>query len=121
MNDEENKNRGYLHTGWGWRCFFIAPLVILAISGMGAIVMWLWNCTIPALFPTVGTLTYWHAIGLLILCKILFGGFRGGRHRGWRHRHFARAAWNEKWGQMSEEEKAKFKEEWKTRCRGGRC
>jgi hypothetical protein len=117
---DENKNMGYSRGGWGWKCLFILPLVALVIFGVGYIVMTLWNCIIPGLFPTVGTLTYWHAIGLLLLCKILFGGFHGRRHGGWRGRRRMRAEWNEKWSQMNDEEKAKFKEEWKTRC-GTRC
>ena len=61
----------------------IAPL---AIAGMvlftflgGEVVMRLWNWLLPPLFgwPVV---TFWQALGLLALCRILFGGF--GRHGG---------------------------------------
>jgi hypothetical protein len=120
MSDEENKNMGYGRRSWGWKCIFILPLVALAIFVAGAVVMGLWNCVMPNLFPTVGLLTYWHALGLLLLCKILFGGFRKGYHGGWRGRRMHNAAWKEKWSQMSDEEKAKFKEQWKSRC-NDRC
>ncbi|HSY76043.1 MAG TPA: HMG-box domain-containing protein [Bacteroidia bacterium] len=119
MSNEENTNMGYRRGGWGWKCLFILPLVALAIFGIGYIVMSLWNCVMPSLFPSIGLLTYWHAIGLLILSKILFGGFHR-HHGGWRGRRRMNAAWKEKWANMSEEEKAKFKDEWKTRCQG-RC
>ena len=63
------------------RCAAIA----LVIVGVGAfIVMELWNWILP---EAAGwhAITYWQALGLLILSKILFGfPFRGGR--GWRHR-----------------------------------
>lgn len=119
MTNEENKNMNYPRRGWGWKCFFIFPLVVLAAIVAGSVVMALWNWIIPSLFPTlnIGTLTYWHALGLLLLCKILFGGFhrRGGCHCGWRGRRM-NAAWKEKWMQMSDEDKAKFKEQWRSRC-----
>jgi hypothetical protein len=117
MSDEEVKNMGYCRPGGGWKWLFIAPLIIGAMLGVSYIVMLLWNCIIPGLFPSVNPLTYWHAVGLLILCKILFGGFRKGGHRGgWKQRRMMHRAWKEKWMNMSDEEKAKFKEEWRTRC-----
>ena len=121
MSDEEMithmQNR---RKQWGRKCLLIIPLVILAIFAVGAIVMQLWNCIIPTLFPTVGLLTSWHAIGLLILRKLLFSSFKGGHRGGWAGRRRMQQAWKEKWMHMSDEEKAKFKDEWKNRC-GGRC
>jgi hypothetical protein len=119
MNDMKNQRRR-----WGRKAFIIVPLVILAIFALGYIVMALWNCIIPSLFPTlnIAALTYWHALGLLLLCKILFVGFHKGGHHGggFRGRHRMHAAWKEKWMQMNDEEKAKFKEQWKSRC-NDRC
>ena len=62
-----------------------APLVILAILLFiaigGAIVMGLWNWLLPALFDGP-RITFWQAVGILALCRILFGGFgRHGCHR----------------------------------------
>ncbi|HTB05987.1 MAG TPA: hypothetical protein VK806_03465 [Bacteroidia bacterium] len=122
MTNEGEKQMGYCRSGWGWKCLFFLPLAIGAFLGIGYIVMLLWNAIIPGLFASAGTLTYCHALGLLVLCKILFGGFRGKRcgcGGGWRGRRHMNAAWKEKWSGMTEEEKAKFKEEWKNRC-GGR-
>ena len=70
---------------------WIAPLAILgmilfAFIG-GQIVMHLWNWLLPPLFG-FREIGFWQAIGLLILCRILFGGFGmngGGRHRSGRH------------------------------------
>ncbi|MFA5909359.1 MAG: hypothetical protein WC815_11315 [Vicinamibacterales bacterium] len=40
--------------------------------------MWLWNWLVPGLFG-LRQLGFWEALGLLALCRILFGGFgRGG-------------------------------------------
>lgn len=44
----------------------------------GAITMWLWNWLMPAIFklPTIG---FWQAVGILILCQLLFKGGPMGR------------------------------------------
>lgn len=62
----------------------IAAIVIfgaLAIAGFAAlfgfITMWLWNALIPQIFG-LSVISYWQAVGLLILFKILFGGFGNG-------------------------------------------
>src|SRR6185312_8009459 len=104
MTEEEMKNMDYCRPrrSWSW-IFLIPPIIIAAILVVGYVVMLLWNEIIPSLFPSVGALTYWHAIGLLVLCKILFGGFRKGGTGPWRHRRMHRA-WKEKWMNMTDEE-----------------
>jgi hypothetical protein len=48
---------------------------------IGAVVMWLWNGIVPNILPA-HTITYWQSVGLLVLARILVGGFgRGGGHR----------------------------------------
>lgn len=100
--------------------FPLIPLVAVAVFSL--VVMLLWNAIIPGITGWA-LLTYWKAMGLLVLCKILFGGFPGrrGGHGGppWmRNRHM-----RENWKNMSEEDRAaqraKFKEHWKQRCGGG--
>ncbi|MBX3256621.1 MAG: hypothetical protein KF862_20965 [Chitinophagaceae bacterium] len=91
--------------------FFIAIIPIALL--MAAVVQWLWNAILPDLVQ-VGHLTYWKALGLLVLCRILFGGFRGGPPG--KGSPFNRSAWREKWMNMSEEERARFKEQWRQRC-----
>lgn len=63
------------------RWIFLAPLAILGmllfLAIGGTIVMQLWNWLLPALFGW-RQVTFWQALGLLALCRILFGGF--GRH-----------------------------------------
>ena len=122
MTNEEMMNSGMQHRKkWGRKMFFIVPLVLLAIALASTAVMLLWNAIVPGLFPTlnIGTLTFCKALGLLVLSKILFGGFRrGGHYGGWKQRRMQQAAWKEKWMHMSDEEKAKFKEQWQERCKG---
>ena len=58
--------------------FFIAPLAILGILLFtiigGEVVLHLWNWLLPPLFGW-RQITFWQALGLLVLCRILFGGF----------------------------------------------
>lgn len=93
--------------------FFIIPIILL----VALIVMLLWNAVLPAAIHA-STINYWQALGLLVLCKILFGGFPGrmrGRTPGmWREKG---EAWREKWKNMSDEERIKFRNEWRRRCR----
>ncbi len=75
-------------------------LVPVIVAILAAIVMVLWNAVIPGLLSGASNIDYLHAVGLLILSRILFGGFRGG---GWqRGRHWR------KWQAMTPEERAKF-------------
>jgi hypothetical protein len=50
---------------------------------VGSVVMLLWNALVPELFngPVI---TYWQAIGLLVLSHLLLRGWGHGRHN-WRH------------------------------------
>ncbi|MFT3703905.1 MAG: hypothetical protein QM802_16185 [Agriterribacter sp.] len=89
-------------------------MIIAAVFAVSWIVMLLWNAILPALVH-VNPITYWQSMGLLALCRILFGGFKFGPPNG--RRAFGPNRWREKWMNMSEEQRAKFKEEWKEKCR----
>jgi hypothetical protein len=92
------------------RRFFMFPLIALAfILAAGGAVMLLWNAVVPSVISAAGILTYGQAVGLLLLCRILFGGFRGGGYRGG-------PPWRQKMKGMSEEEREKFRQEWRERC-----
>jgi hypothetical protein len=52
-----------------------AAIIGLAIL-LGFVIMWLWNWLMPDLFG-LSTITYWQAVGLFILAKILIGGCGG--------------------------------------------
>ena len=89
------------------KLFFIIPAAIVGITlfmGIGGwLVMSLWNWLLPALFGW-RMITFWRALGMLVLCRILFGGF--GHHGIGR----SRRDWGGRWGNMSDEERAKFRE-----------
>lgn len=83
------------------RCFGKALLALVAIAVLGWIVMALWNWVIPAVFVGGRVIDFPHAIGLLILSRILFGGFRG--RGGWH----GRGGWR-RWERMTPEERENF-------------
>lgn len=88
----------------------------------GYITMLLWNWLVPSLFSGP-VITFWQALGLLVLSKILFGSFGGGKHgkcgcgdgSHWKSRYY------QKMSGMSPEDrerfKAKMKEKWCSRDR----
>jgi hypothetical protein len=83
------------------RCFGKALLVLVGIAVLGWMVMTLWNWVVPALFVSARAIDFPHALGLLVLSRILFGGFRG--HGGWHgRRHWRR------WERMTPEERENF-------------
>jgi len=92
---------------------FIPFIAIAAVLLFGWIVMLLWNAILPAAVHA-GEISYWQAVGLLILSRILFGF--GGKKFGSGHGFKENMYWREKWSGMSDEEKAKFKEQWRMRC-----
>jgi hypothetical protein len=87
----------------------VFAILFLTVFSYG--VMRLWNWLMPALFGW-HLVSYWQAIGILVLSKILFGGFHG-RHRGqmhWRHRV---REWEQR---MSPEERDRFRQNMRGRC-----
>jgi hypothetical protein len=112
----QERGRGF----WIKRAIFIPIAIAAGVFVFGSVVMLLWNALLPAVLG-VSTITFWQALGILILSKILFGGFSGG-HRHHRHHggyHGGHHGWNNKWMNMSPEEREKMKSEWKSRCEGG--
>jgi hypothetical protein len=97
-----------------WKWIFIAPLAILAILLFafigGEIVMKLWNWLLPPLFGW-RQISFWQALGLLALCRILFGGF--GRHSSGRPRF--RRSMKERCGNMTPEERERFRQRMRER------
>ena len=97
------------------RWIYIAPLAIvgmvLFIFIGGEAVKMLWNWLLPPLF-SFRTITFWQAIGLLALCRILFGGFsRPGMNRSDARRRIA-----ERMERMTPEERERLRQGFRERC-----
>lgn len=100
---------------------FLIPFGIAAILALiSYVVMQLWNCLLPDILH-VTTITYWQAMGIFILSKILFGfGGKGGPGGGgapWMRR---KQMMEERFRNMSAEDRDNFKAQWKDRCGWGR-
>jgi hypothetical protein len=98
--------------------FIFIPLAGAAfLSLVSFVVMSLWNYLMPVIFH-LGVITFWQAMGIFVLCKILFGFGKGG-HRGggapWMKHRMA-----ERFKNMTPEEREKFKEKWGQKCGHGR-
>ncbi len=101
---------------WFLRCLAAVVGFTALAFALAWITMLLWNWLIPALFAGP-VINYWQAAGLMILGRMLVGGFKGGRghcgcgHGGWGHkRHgYWKRRWEDKMANMTPEEKEKFK------------
>jgi hypothetical protein len=83
----------------------VIVMVVVAVTGFSFATMHLWNWLMPAVFG-LRAITWLQALGLLLLSKILFGGFgRGGRggRPGWKR------DMKERWEQMSPEERERLR------------
>lgn len=90
----------------------IAGMALFIFIG-GELVMRLWNWLMPGLFGWK-MLTFWQALGLLALCRILFGGH--GFHR--RQRSNFRQHMHERWEKMTPEEREKARQRLQEPCGG---
>ena len=96
------------------RAWFLGKVIlVLAVVALAAgLVVVLWNTVAITALGGAQPLDYVHALGLLVLCRLLFGGF-GGRRFGNR-----RARW-EKWQAMTPEEREALSQRWSA-CRPSR-
>ncbi len=114
-----NKNRIERGIEWGiargfekgFKFLFYGLFILLFMGLFGFVVQYLWNWIMPDLFG-LPMLTYWKALGLLILSKIFFSGFgRKGHHnpgrRSWKRK------FRQKWENMTEEDREKYRNCWR--------
>lgn len=99
MFDRSKPKFWYIRRGVG-----IALMGVLAVVLLGFVVMSLWNWLLPALFG-MKVISYWQGMGLLILSRILLGGF----HRYHRPSFHHRRRMFERWEKMTPEEKETFR------------
>jgi hypothetical protein len=95
------------------RLILLSPLILLAfvlfVAIGGEVVKVLWNWLMPSLFGWP-PLTFWQALALLALCRILFGGL--GLHGG---RSGVRRRIAEQWEHMSPEERDRMRQRMRER------
>jgi hypothetical protein len=85
----------------------VGLLIAVVVAALGEVVMQLWNWLTPNLFGW-HEISFWQALGLLVLSRILFGGFRG--------RPGFRSRMRERWERMTPEERDKLRQGLRGRC-----
>jgi len=110
MHHSHHSNHCHRH-GWRRGAGFLV-LIVAGVAAIGWVVMQLWNAVLPDLFGWKA-ISYFQALGLLVLSKILFGGWhRGGHRHGWHHRRHGA------WANLSDEEREKLRAKFGYRCCG---
>ncbi|HXP83202.1 MAG TPA: hypothetical protein VN841_00690 [Bryobacteraceae bacterium] len=85
--------------------FLGAPFVLFAIVWvgiMGLVIVGLWNVLMPAIFG-LHAISFWQALGLFVLSRVLFGRFLGGWGPRMHKMRFARS-----WKNLTPEERERF-------------
>jgi hypothetical protein len=90
---------------WVKKVPIVITIAALAVFGFSGAVMLLWNNILTPVVH-VSAITFWQAAGILLLCKILFSGFRGRRGIGCGGR---RRNMFMNWRNMTPEEQEKFR------------
>ena len=95
---------------WIFKGIGVLALIALAVYIFGYGTMWLWSYVMVDLFH-LPALDFYHALALLLLSRLLFGGFRGRGH--WGKGRMLKA----KWESMPADEREKFKAQFAEKCR----
>jgi hypothetical protein len=99
---------------WMW----VVPLAIVAVPAFlafgGFLVMQLWNWFVPAVFGW-HVITFWQALALLVLCRVLFGG-RGMRGFGRRKGRRCGRGRSAQWEKLTPEERERLRQGMRGRC-----
>ena len=89
--------------------WLFAPVAIVAFAAFitlgSCVVQQLWNWLMPAIFG-LRAITVWQGLGLLALCRILFGGFKG--HGSGKHAF--RRKMGDRWDNMSPDDRDRFRQ-----------
>lgn len=96
----------------GVKFIFVILFILAVLFLIGHVIVFLWN-EILVDVTGVKPIHFWQAVGLFVLSRILFGGFRMNRG-GFKKR--MRGRWKERWSRMSDDERAEMKARWKERC-----
>lgn len=105
-------------SSWLLRGLKFSLFAALFVAVVAYVTMSLWNWLVPALFngPFIG---FWQALGLLLLTRILFGGWGRGGRAGWaRHRRQWKQKMESRLGHLTPEEREKFRQKMEGACAG---
>jgi hypothetical protein len=94
-----------------WVAVLAPPAIVLFVWIFGEIIMHLWNWLLPGLFGW-HTITFWQGLGLLVLSRILVGGFSNNGDRGGNRSRKKK----EMWELMTPEEREALRQRMRSRC-----
>lgn len=105
---------------WGFKMVGWVILGAILAAGFaflfGYFVMLLWNWLMPELFG-LATITFWKAFGIILLARLIFGGFKHNGHSRskskYDERRFAKHWHKEYWDKGSVKDCRYFKDYWK--------
>lgn len=101
---------------YGRKKAFIPFAVLAFLAAISFAVMSLWNALLPDILH-VTAINFWQALGIFVLCKILFGFGKGGRWGGG-GAPWMRQRMEERFRNMSPEEREKFRKKMEMCGRG---
>ena len=109
MNDFNIRKHGGRQDRRFGGCLSVKSILIgiVLIIALGLLVMSLWNAVLPELI-NVKHISFWQALGLLVLSRILFGGL--GWRAGMLGRGRDRRRMHERWMHMTPEQREQFKQ-----------
>lgn len=90
---------------WILKGMRVLAFIVGAVAVLAYAVMALWNWVLPSV-TGLHPITFVQALALLVLARILFGGFRGRGRGGWHWRQRMR----DRWERMTPEERERFRE-----------
>jgi len=96
----------------GFRGARFVAFALVAATAVSLLTMELWNNLMPSIFG-LQHIGAWQALGLLVLGRLLFGGFRGPHGRWNRKARFVKG-----WESMTPEERERFRAGMRGRCGG---
>jgi hypothetical protein len=103
-----NEEMAMMRSRVKWIPVAIVGVAVFVFFG-GWVVMHLWNWLLPMLFGW-RVITFWQALGMLVLCRILFGRWGGGP----RSAAFGRGRHG--WKKLTPEEKEEWRRRMRERC-----
>jgi hypothetical protein len=89
------------------RKLWLLPIGLLGVALAITVAMLLWNALLPDLFHAPA-INFWQAAGLMLLSRLLLGGFHCMGH----HRHGHKNRFRERWEHLSPEEREETFKNW---------
>lgn len=105
------RQMAYENNPWFVKVFTIPITIAVILFVSSAAVMFLWNALLPEILG-ISTITYWQAMGIMVLCKILFGSFHNRfSHSNYNRQYNRRKELAEIWTRMTPDQKQRMKQE----------